>query len=439
MPEQRTAADFVIRQKSVAVFSQQRTGKTYITMAVLEKLKWPFALIVAPLTSVDVVWVPALKQSDYVICRTLEEVAETLKSRKLTRYHYPAVLVMHYQLFVKHAKKLAKLPWQVVIIDESQGLKARNSQQSKAARRFRDMPRRIALSGTPIDDSEIDVWAQMRFVNHNILGETWGQFSSEFCYQGGYMNHEWKFDPAKKPRFLKRLKPHIYRLTVGFMNLKPIEFHPMPFHLLGEQDRLYQQMKSTGVIKTDNILITAPLAITQKIKLEQITGGYVLDDDNVAHFTGKAKERKLRWLVNRLKPPIVVFCQFRHEMPIIEGVLRGFFSRVKQLHGDITGDDRTNLIRDFQKNKVDALVCQLRTGGVAIDLTQSSELIFYSINHSYIDFEQVLFRLYGMNQKKVLHAYFPYAADTVDEEKMKVIENKKSAAYKIVSHFEPGE
>jgi len=200
LPEQKDAADFVIKEGCVGLFSQQRTGKTFISMAVLEKLHWPTVLIVAPLTAVDLVWVTALQQSPYLICRNREE---------LKGASGPVALVVHWQLFTKTSKQLAKLPWQVLIIDESQGLKNRNSLQSRAARRFRDaVPRRIALSGTPIDESEIDVWSQMRFIDHTVLGEDWTPFAEEYCYKAGFMGHEWRFNKDKQRQFLDKLSIH---------------------------------------------------------------------------------------------------------------------------------------------------------------------------------------------------------------------------------------
>ena len=189
--------------------------------------------------------------------------------------------------------------------------------------------------------------------------------------------------------------------------------------------------------------IVAQLEATSRIKREQITGGYVLDEDGVVHPMGKAKERKLRWLLPKLEPPVVVFCQFLHEIPIIRMILQERFSTVRELHGGIKDtprvEARTDLIKDFQAGKVEAMVCQLRTGGVAIDLSRSSQLVFYSINHSFIDFEQIVFRVIGMNQKKTPHVWLLYIPETVDEEKIDLIQNKKYAAYKVVSSFERSE
>lgn len=433
LPEQKACADFSLTQSSVCLFCKQRTGKTYITMAVLEKLGWPNVLVVAPLTTVNTVWAKALSNSEYEVVRDLQELKKASKK---------VALVTHYQAFVKIASKLAKFAWEVIVMDESQGLKARNSKQSKAAKRLRQIGRRIALSGTPIDEGEIDIWAQMRFVEPSVLGDRWSDFATEYCYQTGYMGKVWKFNPKKKQQFLEVLKPYIYRLDTTFLGLKPIEFHSVPVHLLGRQRVLYDQMQEKGIVTIGDCAITAPLEVTARVKLEQMTGGHVLTEDGYPFTVGNAKVRKLAWLIPRLKPPVVVFCQFLHEMPLVGEVLHKTFKRVGYLNGSVKDTDqdkrRTNLIADFQSGLYDALVCQVRTGGVGIDLTRSSSLVFYSLNYSFIDFEQVIYRCYGMNQKDVLKVYFLYAVDSVDEEKLDLIESKKSTAYSIVSHFEKG-
>jgi SNF2 family DNA or RNA helicase len=434
LPEQRDAADFVIKNKTVALFCQQRTGKTYISMAVLEKVSFSLALVVAPRTAVDAVWVKALEKSDCQLCLTLEETREALKARGARQ---KVVLGVSWQYFVKIAKRAAKLPFQVLIIDESQGLKSRNSHQSRAARRFRDVGQyRLALSGTPIDESPIDVWAQMRFVNHKVLGEDWTRFAEEYCKRGGFMGYQWVFREERKEALLHRLNPYIYRLTIGFMKLPPVEIHLWPVCLLGSQDAIYQAMTEEGYAQVNGNEITAPLPVTKLVKQEQITGGCVIDDEDNVIRTGKAKERKLQSIISKLTRPVVIFCQFLHEIELIRDVLGPAFPETRVLHGKIKGKERVGLLQDFGEGRVDALISQLRTGGVAIDLTRSCELVLYSINHSFIDYEQVIFRLRGMNQKQKLRVHIIYAVDTVDEEKIAVIEHKKSEVYRIVSHFE---
>lgn len=330
------------------------------------------------------------------------------------------------------------MPWDVIIMDESQALKNRNSRQSKAAKRMRHIGRRIALSGTPVDSGEIDIFSQMRFVDHTVLGENWTDFANEWCYQTGFMGREWRFNSKKKDQFTDILKPYIYRLTVKFLNLPPVKVYPIPVNLFGAQRRYYDQMEKEGVITVDGVTIASSLEATRRIKCEQITGGIVLDEKKKPHIVGQAKQRKLRYLIKKLDLPIVVFCKQREEIPLIRKILEERIKRVGELHGGIkdkNNNARTRMINDFREGRLDAIIAQVRTGSVAIDFTRSHELVLYSINDSFIDFEQLIFRLRGMNQTEQLNVWFLYAEDTVDEEKISLIQNKKLVAQGIVSPF----
>jgi len=430
LPKQREAAQFILDRiddsGGVALFAQQRSGKTYITCAVIERMKPQSTLVIAPLTAVDVVWRDALTTLDICLLETPEALRGASRGIYLT----------HFQGAIKNCRTLTRHTWDLVVIDESQGIKARNSAQSRMARKFRNARRRLALSGTPIDESPIDVWAQMRFVDHTVLGEDWSTFAEQYCYRGGFKNKKWIFDKDKTKHLLRKLHNHVYRLTTDFMGLKPALLNLVPVMMLGEQDRIYEQMNEHGIVRFGEDIATGPLAVTKLTKLIQITGGFVIDDEGKSHRVGFAKERKLRWLMSRLERPVVIFCQFLHELHAIAEGLRVNQQRVGVLWGHIKGQDRVKLIADFQAGKYDVLVAQMRTGSMSVSFTSSSSLVIYSTNHSFIDFEQMMFRLQGMTQKKQVNAYLLYCQNTVDEDKINAIQVKESTVYSVVSHFE---
>jgi SNF2 family DNA or RNA helicase len=472
-PEQRPSFEFVISREGTLLISEVSAGKTYISMAALEHLAPSLTLVVAPLTSLDITWAPKLATLPQTICRSWEAFKETRaeqrgrppaihlvnsilrlpgaefkETRAKTRGRPPAshalnskmampgaVLLIHHQLLAKLGKKLEAVPWDFVIIDESQSIKDRASATSRAARRLRHAKRRLALSATPLDKSPIDIWAQMRFVDHTVLGEDWGPFEREFCYRGGFKDHEIKFRSELLPTLLQRLERHIFRLDKAFLQLKPMHIHMVPVSLLGAQRALYVQMETHGIAKVFNgTTIPAPLKVSRQVKLEQMTGGTVKDLDGHSHVIGYAKQRKLRVLLDKLTPPIVIFCKYLAEIPLIAAAIptgRG----VSVLTGAVTGDERTQLINDFQNNKIDYLICQMKTGGVSIELTAAATLIFYSLNFSLIDFEQVCGRFHRGSQTREVNVYILHAVDTVDQEIIDEIEAKKATFYSVVEHF----
>lgn len=427
--EQKQAANFILSRirdsGGVGLFSEQGTGKTHIACAVIEQLDPQLILIIAPLTSLDITWHPRLLTLPGQLVR---------QHKQIKGLPGPVTLLIHPEYLVKFSKAIVKIPWDLVIWDESQGIKDRSSARSRAARRLRDHRRRLVLSGTPIDKSQIDVWAQMRFIDHTVFGEKWGDFADEYCRKGGWMNHKWIFRKSRHKQFLKAIEDHIFRLSKKFMELPPLTINPVPVVMFGDQARLYEEMSENSIIEIEGKKIIASMAGVRDVKKSQITGGLVLDDEGKVHRTGFAKIRKFKQLLPKLKKPIVVFCQYLHEIKDIIDNLKRFKTVV--LKGSVKGEERSQVLRDFQAGKYDAIVCQLRTGGVSIELSRSCNMVLYSFNYSYIDFEQIFARLHRGGQKNEVTVWVLYCVDTIDEEKIDVIKEKASVAKSVLNHFE---
>ena len=432
-PEQRHATDFILERPATALFCKAGTGKTLITLAMLERSQWRVALIVAPFTSLDVTWYPRITTLPHtLIHRGITELAGSLKSSP--RAHTRHIVLTNPEALRRSLRRIAKLPWDVVVWDESQGIKNRSSVASRLARRLRHVPRRLALSGTPLDTGQIDIWAQMRFVDHEVFGENWRDFAEEYCYKTGWMNKEWRFNPRKDRQFLKALEPYIYRLDDSFLGLKPMSVVPVPINLLGEQRRIYETMERDNLVMLPAGMITAENQGARDVKLSQITGGAVLDADGNVHPTGQAKRRRLKHMIATLERPLVIFCQFLHELEIVMELVP--FERVEVVQGATRIKDRTRIINAFQAGKIDVLICQIRTAGESIDLTRAATLVMYSMTYSYINFEQVLRRLQRGGQTRAVTAYILYCVSTVDDDKLRLVQQKCETSDTILAHFE---
>jgi SNF2 family DNA or RNA helicase len=442
--DQKPAADFVVQRLAqgggAALLCDPGTGKTIVSLAALERLGIilrpvePFnILIVTPLTSVEVTWAKRLRSSGYEVSLSAVE-------------HAQGVLVIGYEHFRANIKQILKRRWDIAIFDESQGLKSRSSQQSRGVRRLRlKIPRRLILSGTPIDESPIDFWAQMRFVEPSVLGDVWSPprdprkrkghyFEEEFCRPCGFMGRAREFIPSKMPEFLERIAPYVYRLE---LQMEKPEFIEVPVNILGRQRRVYQQMMDHGIVHYDGEKVKAGMAATRDLRGFQILGGYLALPDGAVKV-GDAKQRKLRWLLPRLERP-VVFCRFLSEVNEVRDILAEEFHNVATLNGSVkdTKKDkrRTQLIEDFQAKKIDALACQARTGGVSIELSSTSELVFYSMGYSYIDFQQIIARFRRHGQKKRVKVFLIIAQNTIDEDPLDRILEKGETVDPIMDHL----
>ena len=429
-PEQVKAAEFVLSRPATALFCKPGVGKTFITMAVLERLEWRHVLIIAPLTSLGVTWYPKL--TTLPDTKVAQELEVSLKSFR--RVNHRQIVLTNPEGLRRRLRSIRKYPWDLVVWDESQNIKNRSSINSRLARRLRHVPRRLALSGTPMDTGQIDIWAQMRFVDYEVFGEAWKDFANLYCYKTGWMNKEWVFSPKMNAQFLRQLEPYVMRLSDNFLKLEPIKVIPVPVELLGRQRRIYETMHKDSFIGLDGWPIPGNNQGARDKKLEQITGGAVLDEQGVAHFTGRAKERKLSFLLQclELETPVVIFCQFLHEIDIILKLI----PNASVIRGQIKGTDRTKIIDDFQAGKIDYLICQVRTASESISLTRAKHLILYSMTYSYINFEQTLRRLHRGGQTDQVTAYILFCVSTIDEDKLNLVQDKSETSAEVLAHFE---
>lgn len=349
------------------------------------------------------------------------------------------MLIVHYEGLPHIIKKIVRVPWGLVIVDESQRLKARASRQSRHLRRLRNAGRRLALSGTPMDDSEIDLWGQMRFIEPTALSERWADFDREFLKPDGYMGYARKFRVEKSEEFNRRIMPYCLRVTRDEAGIPEPVMHWCAVSLFGAQRRIYERLERDWIATVGDVRVKASMEITKRVKLQQIVNGFVFDDDGTARPVGDAKARKLRFLLKRrVVAPAIIFCQYLPEVAIIQKICERISPRVAVLTGAVKDKgkrrDRSDMIESFQRGEIDYLICQQKTGGVGIDLYHSRNAVFYSFNHSFIDFDQAKSRMDVAGQDAPT-IFLIYADCTIDEDKREAVLFKRSFNEVVLNHL----
>jgi SNF2 family DNA or RNA helicase len=438
----------------IAIFAEQGTGKTYISAGIVDQMMRPgfCALVVVPLANVETTWVETLRRElpTLAIVRTWEEY----KARG-----YEGLLLLHYEAMLdkKLVKKLVKRHWSLVIYDESQRLKARASRASRAAARFVDVDRRVILSGTPIEQAPQDLWAQFRFALPDVFGTRWDDFATRWLKPAGFMGYKWEFRKKLMPKFLALIEPHISRvLKSEVLDLPPLKYRRVMVDLLGRQRSLYESIDRDSIASVDGREVTCDLEITKAVRLQQITGGYVRVDPNAEDLqavrgtkrrpqgpmveVGRAKMRALWSVAKRCSRPVVVFCKYRRELSAIVRRMRelgsvGVVSGARKGHGTAKTQRRRRVetVRKFQRGELDALVVQVKAGGVGLDLDRACDAIGYSCTWSFIDFDQMVCRLHRRGQTRPVTVHLLQAANTVDEDIWTALLLKRSVTQQVLN------
>lgn len=464
-PHQIKGTEAIVSTDGFAALFEQRTGKTWVTGAVLEVEKDTThdVLLVGPLTNLASTWEKFLteKLPWYSVHRDFDSYLSQRKydASREKGFNDPKrhrILLLNYEALTPLLKKIRRLKWDRIVYDEAQRLKNRASRSSRdAALLSRSAARRLVLTGTPIDRNPRDLWAVMRFIAPEVFGTNWGKFAKEYLaepeldrekMQRGVIARQkemlrYQIAKGKAPirddmiqEYADRSAPHMMRISKEEAGIERAKVHKIYFDLDDYEREKYRQLEKTMLVRHRGVVVKTPLKITQIGKLQQITGGHIKDEEGEVHRIGTSKRRLLRKLIlrhTRDSEPFVVFCKYVFEVHALARMIeRMGYGRGAKLWGkvkDLKRDKRrTNMLLAFQRGEYDWMVCQQRTGGVGVDLYRARKFFVYSMGHSYIDYDQMLSRGDFLEQNEPADFFLLLARLTIDTDIASSVEDKKS-------------
>lgn len=473
-PHQVNGTEAIVSIDGFAALFEQRTGKTWVTGAVLEVEKdiTHDVLLVGPLTNLESTWGKFLaeKLPWYSVHRDFDSYLSQKKydASREQGFNDPKrhrVLLLNYEQVTPILKKLRKQRWDRIVYDEAQRLKNRASRSSRDAGLLSaSAERRLLLTGTPIDGNPRDLWAAMRFIAPRVFGTVWKDFADEFLEEPkldlkkkGVIARQkemmrYQIAKGKAPvredmmqEYANRIAPYTKRISKEDAGIERARVRRILFDLDPQELKQYKKLQKTMVVKEGGKVIMTPLKITQIGKLQQITGGHIKDEDGEIHRIGTSKRRLLRRMIAKHVPdgePFAVFCKYVFEVHELARMLeRAGYGKGAVLWGkvkDLKKDKRrTNMLLAFQRGEYPWIICQQRTGGVGVDLYRARKFFVYSMGHSYIDYDQMLSRGDFLDQDERADFFLLLARLTIDTDIASSVEVKKSiteAFYRRMQH-----
>jgi SNF2 family DNA or RNA helicase len=173
----------------------------------------------------------------------------------------------------------------------------------------------------------------------------------------------------------------------------------------------------------------------QLLRIQQICGGSVKFDDASTATQICEKASKAAVLSDRLEDlpadePVVIFCRFTSDIAAAKAACQDNNRAVSELSG------HANELADWQAGKTNALVAQIQSGGIGIDLTRASYCFFYSLGYSLSEYEQAVARLHRPGQAATTHIYHLVATingrATVDGRVYQALRERKEVLNDII-------
>lgn len=433
---------------AVALLMEQGTGKTLTSIAIMGRrfLRGEIkrVLIVAP-TSVVPVWPTEFEtHADFAVdCRALEG---TVSRRIAQLQNWPRtgdvlqVALVNYESTWRMEDALKKWKPDMIVLDESQRIKSPRAKQSQAMHRLGEIARyRIILTGTPITNGPLDFFSQYKFLDPRIFGTSYYAFQAKYARIGGFSGHE-LIGHLNIQELIRKAHSVAFRVTKAAALDMPEQVDQIRYcELEPKAEKIYQQIAKECVAELeDEKTVTAANVLSRLLRLSQLTGGFVGDDDGEVQQASTAKLKLLEEVIDDLMEAgkkAVVFARFRPEIKAIREMLEK--KKIGYTYIDGRVKNRGDVVKEFQENPdCRVFIGQIQAVREGLTLTASDTVIFYSMDYSYANYEQAKARIHRIGQKNTCTYIHLVARETVDEEIIGALAGKKNVADLVVDRWQ---
>lgn len=411
-------------------------GKTLQTLSLLLKVRAAEgrkpSLVVAP-TSVVSVWrdeaqrfAPELK---------VELWFGPPKLRQAVDVETTDLLVTSYGILRRDADILAEIGFRYVILDEAQSAKNATSHNAKSVRRLKS-ERRLALTGTPIENRPEELWATFDFLAPGFLG-TMRQFRKRYARSiaRGETEALNLLRMRMQPLVLRRLKgdvakelpPKIESVVRCDMDSAQRALYD---HIAGElRESVQQKIEQVGIDRAQLDILAALTRLRQiccdPALLPAPVGTTVPPSAKLALF-----EELMREALGSERC-VIVFSQFVEMQKRIIEVVRRLGVEPLWLHGGTR--NRDEVVAQFQDPKgPPVIVVSLRAGGTGLTLTRADTVMLYDPWWNPAVERQATDRAHRLGQKKRVTVYKLVCSRSIEERVLQLAERKEALARELL-------
>lgn len=328
----------------------------------------------------------------------------------------------------KNKTSLLGIKWDIIVVDESHKIKSHNSKISKLVYQLSKRTEYVwGLTGTPVGNSDIDIFCQF----HNMNVSDWGtisytQFVENCCdidkkfFRGQCIKIPLGINRRYRAGWERNVAMYTQRVDYDEddampeldVNLVKLDYVPTKQYSNAED----------GFIQISEYENTMTKLVAIQ-KLHQIVNGFLYYEDE----DGKRKvfeieyNNKLTWLRRNLtKEPTVIVYRFEQDYNNINECLTN--------EGYVT----TEIVDDFKNGKADILLLQC-SRCESFNLQMCKRIIFYTLDYSFIKYNQMLHRVWRMGQKQDVTIDVLIFDGSVETQIWNAVKNKESLSELFMS------
>ena len=456
---QLTALEKSWNRETYAYFMEMGTGKTKVLIdnasMLYDKGKINGVLIIAPkgvigtwynqelpshlpnhIENVTILWQSNITKKQRENLESLFEVEESLH-----------ILIMNVEALsttkgVEFAKKFLSCHETLMAIDESTTIKNPKAKRTKNIIKASEMAKyRRIMTGSPVTKNPLDLYSQCEFLNPYLL-----DFTSFYAFRNRYALMKTINVQGRSIQVVDKfqnlaelsdtLKNFSYRvLKEDCLDLPDKIYMKRQINLTPDQYKLYDQMKKEALAILNGKKVTTVNALTQLMRLHQITCGHFTADDGTTQPIKNNRIDELMDVLEEIEGKAIIWAHYQYD-------IKSIIKEIVKVHGpgsivDYYGltpqDERQKNIKKFQDDpRCRFIVGTPSTGGYGITLTAANTVIYYSNGYDLEKRLQSEDRAHRIGQKKSVTYVDINADNTVDEKIVKSLRKKINIASEVL-------
>lgn len=331
------------------------------------------------------------------------------------------IIITTYSMIVNDQYLFNKIKWGAIVLDEASLIKNPLSER-KISLSDLDSDVKIAMTGTPVENSLIDLWSISDFVLPGYL-ETQELFSKKYIRR----NIEQTLDEVNLD---------VLRDDVSFIMLRrkkedvldslpeKIDIH-QALQMKSNEAILYDAERDSILSKVGKEASSNVLTLIQNLR-QFTTHPFLFEPDKLIHSSIKdlinssSKFKRTVEIVNEIKlkkEKVLIFTEYLKMIDAFKRVFTEFYqTEVFTIDGRIEISERQNQIDAFSnQNGFSIMVLNPKTAGMGLNITAANHVIHYTRQWNPALEEQASARAYRNKQKKNVNIYYLYYVSTIEE------------------------
>lgn len=346
------------------------------------------------------------------------------------------VVISTYETVTRDQLEIGKINWHAVILDEAQNIKNASTARTEAVKALKNHFR-VAITGTPVENSLRDLWSLVDFVQPGFLGSL-REFRDQFEEPGKGQPLTPESARVLEQRLITTIRPIYLRRTKEDVNLeipeKTIEKRYVP--LGEEQKQIYQQIilqvkkrELSGLVALDQLrnVLGHPWAL----KRHAVWTALPAEQVPKLHETLKI----LSEVKNRDEKALVFTTSLILQRMLQEWIMKEFDKMAYIVNGETV--DRQAIVQSFNTDKgFGVMISTPRAGGVGLTITGANHVVHYTRWWNPAVENQATDRVHRLGQTRPVTVYYPLVVDresltqqgTVDEIMDRILSEKQALA-----------